>query len=201
MEGVNLDNLKLDDDELLIDPNMDPDARPVPPEGRYVMKLAVNEANGSGVTEGKDRRGRSFLMVQLVGTIVADGKPANGLRIFDSRSTLVLDSSGTCGLAAIPRALKIKIPARTTKTELTRLVKAQLQGEPLIGAEIQWQARYQDENGVWKTLKKGMRNFPQRLDENGQPTGQHVPEAEAPDGQTYPARPTVLRYFPAEEVR
>ncbi len=32
MEGVNLDNLKLDDDELLIDPNMDPDARPVPPE-------------------------------------------------------------------------------------------------------------------------------------------------------------------------
>ena len=93
------------------------------------------------------------------------------------------------------------MPARTTKTELVQLVSRHLEGEPLVGVEVRWESRYQDENGVWKTFKKGMRNYPEKLDENGQPTGQYVPEAEAPDGQTYPARATIMRYLPAEEVR
>ena len=108
---------------------------------------------------------------------------------------------GTCGLVAIPPALKIKVPARTTKVDLVRMIKTYLEGEPLVGIEVQWQTRYQDENGAWKTLRKGMRNYPERVDENGQPTGQYVPEVEAPDGQTYPAKPVIAKYLPVEEVR
>jgi len=70
-----------------------------------------------------------------------------------------------------------------------------------VGADVRWESRYQDENGVWKTFKKGMRNYAERLDGNGRPTGQYIPETEAPDGQTYPAKAAVLRYMPASEVR
>ena len=72
---IDIDSLNLDDNELMIDPSADPDVRMVPPEGKYLVKLALNKSNGSGVTQGKDRRGRSYLMVQLLGTIVAEGKP------------------------------------------------------------------------------------------------------------------------------
>jgi hypothetical protein len=198
---IDLDTLQLEDEELDLDVMADPDARTVPPEGKYVVKLGFNASNGSSFTQGKDRRGRSFIMANLMATIIADGKPWNNCRIFDSRSTLVLDSSGTCGLMAIPRALKVKVPAKTTKTELVKLVRAQLEGEPLVGVEVQWQSRYQDENGAWKTFRKGMRNYPQKLDDNGNPTGHHIPEAEAPDGQSYAAKAVVVGYMPAEEVR
>lgn len=110
---TDINSLQLEDDDLVIDPNADPDTRQVPPEGKYIVKLGINEGNGSAYTSGVDKRGRSYVMLNLVGTIVADGSPFNNMKVFDSRSTLVLDSSGTCGLMAIPRALGLKVPARS----------------------------------------------------------------------------------------
>ena len=46
-----------------------------------------------------------------------------------------------------------------------------------------------------------MRNYRERTDQNGNGTGQYVPEVEGPDGQIYSARPTVIKYMPVEDVR
>lgn len=187
----------LAEDEAMEDFNPDADAFsgfPPPPDGVHVVKLRLNKNNSpSGLVAGKDRNGRGFVIADLEAEIVAEGEPQHGQRFFDSASTMVFQSTGTCKIAGILHELGVEVPRGVSKGELVQMFVSELEQEPLLRVESEWSARYEASPGKWKTAKRGMKKFPPK--EGGGHS--HIIEHQ---GERLTARANIVRYLPLEEA-
>ena len=67
----------------------------------HLVKLALFRRNGNSPFEaGKDKRGRPFIMAQVVGTLIAEGRPWNNTKVFDRVSTVVSKETAPAGWRA-----------------------------------------------------------------------------------------------------
>jgi len=203
--AIDLNMMEQEDELLSIDPNADAFAMPAPPpDGEYVMRMTINKNNSpTGFVGGKDKNDRAYISADFLLTVVKEGSDLNGRTVFDNASTMVMQSSGTCKMAGIlKQALKQDVPRNIGRQELARKFQAALVGEPLIGVEIQWQARSQQADGKYKTIARGMKKFPPRVDDEGNPTGDFHAYVKDPNTQEeVQARAVPIRYFPASEVK
>ncbi len=197
LKPVDLNDLYLEDEALQLDPEADPFQGPPPlPDGVHLVKPSLFRRNGNSPFQaGMDKTSHKFVMASVVATVVAEGKPWNGAKIFDRVTTIMLGNTQTCRMAGVLKPLGVKIPATTTAKELAKTFETQLEGEPLIGVETQWQARAQH-GDKWVTLLRGMKKFPQRED------GSYNHVIEDPEtGEKVTAQATILRYMPADKVK
>lgn len=197
LKAVDLNDLALEDEALLLDPDADAfQGPPPPPDGIHLVKLALFRRNGeSPFQAGKDKHGRPYIMASVVGTLIAEGRSWNNQKVFDRVSTVILGTSGTCRMAGVLKALGIPVPATTTMKGLAQMFENALEGEPLIGIETQWQCRSQ-RGDTWETILRGMKKFPQRQDGGHQ----HIitdPET----GELVTAQANVLRYVQRDQVK
>ncbi|HOQ48055.1 MAG TPA: hypothetical protein PK157_22295 [Bryobacteraceae bacterium] len=202
---VSLDELDLVyEGTVSIDLSADPFEGPPPvPDGIHFARLGIFRQSGdSGLKAGRAKDGRPFIMVRLQGTIEAEGKPYHGFKVFDQASTMIM-RNGTCRIAGILHKLQQQVPSNTNPKELVRLLQVALEGEPLIGIETQWQAQSQQDDGTYKTILRGMKRFPPRLNpETGEVIpGEYLPVIEDPrTGERVTAQAVVLRYLTIDET-
>ncbi len=203
---VSLDDLDLEySGDLNIDPNADAFAGLDPvPDGVHLVKLALfKSGEDTGLKAGKGKNdGKPFIMAKLVGTVVEEGKPYDKFKIFDQVSTMVM-RTGTCRVAGVLSKLGIRVPASTNPRELMKALVVALEGEPVIGVETQWQASSLQADGNWKTLLRGMKRFPPRVNPETKEViaGEYVSTVEDPNtGEPAKAQAAVLRYLTVEEA-
>lgn len=196
-KALDLNEISLVDEEPIeIDPEADAFATPAPPpDGTHLVKLKLfRQGSGdSGFTIAKDKNDNEYIQARLEARIVAEGQKYDNAPVFDRVNTIIMQSTGTCSMAGVLRALKVPVPSRVSKRDLARTLATALEGEPLVKIETQWQIREEQSDGKWKTVLKGMKKFPPKKDGQGNVIpGEHE---HVVDGNA--AQATVLRYLPA----
>lgn len=198
----NLNDLPLIDEEPM---NIDPDADAfagfvLPPDGVHMAKLSLGKGGAVPTFQpGVDKNGKKYIAVNVEARIVAEDKPYNNAVIFDQASTIVMQSTGTCRIAGILQALRVPVPSTMTKNQIVAQLAAQLEGEPLVQIETQWQAREQQDDGKWKTVVRGQKRFTPKHDADGNVVpGEYETFAESPrTGAQVDAKAIIVRYLPA----
>jgi len=186
----------VDEEPIEIDPEADAFATPTPPpDGTHIVKLKLfRQGSGdSGFTIAKDKNGNEYIQARLESRVVAEGTKYNNMPVFDRVNTIVLQSTSTCSMAGVLKALRVAVPSRISKRDLAKTLAAVLEGEPLVKIETQWQIREEQDDGKWRTILKGMKRFPPKKDVSGNVVPgefEHIVDGSA-------AQATVLRYLPA----
>jgi len=195
---VDLNQIQLDDDDL--GPDFDPTADayaaiPPPDDAVYVVRVELDKNKSpSGFLSGRSKQGTGYIMANVVATIEDEGNSFNGRKYFDSLSTFVSQATGACTMATfLEKALRVAVPPNAKKTELAKMLETELEGGALCRIESQWQARQEQDNGKWRTIKRGQARFPKN--EDG--TYNHILE-DLPDKPV--ARGTIVDFLPMTEV-
>lgn len=142
---------------------------PPPPDDReYQVKvllgergLSVKRQERKGDQDGQ-RTGPLFLNVSLEDRIVDPGQPWDNAACFDNATSIVMQNSGTSKLHSILRVVGAPAMGRMDLAALRDHTIGVLAGEPLAVITGKWEAQVKDENakGGYRTVLKGMKNFP-----------------------------------------
>jgi hypothetical protein len=193
--AIDLNELQLEEEPLELNPEADPSTPPPPPpDGIHLAKLKVfRQGSESGWTRAKDKNGNDYIGVRLELRIVAPGEPYDDRPVFDRVNTIVMQGTGTASIMGPLRALKVPVPTKISKVELAKLLATQLEGEPTVKVETRWEIREEQEEGKWKTVRRGMKKFPPKHDANGNV----IPGEYDHTIDGLHAQATVVRYLPA----
>lgn len=177
-------------------------APPIPEDGDHTAVLHLGDR---GIKVDKQREskngpktGPAYLNVHMQAKILSDSGE-EGLSVFDSLTSIVMQSAGTSRLHAVLAVAADPAPARCSLGELKDHVEKFLAQGPQVGVTTQWEAQVNDgtaERPDYRTVVKGMRKFPPMLDESGNPTGKYNPEIVDPKtGQKVRAQARITKYF------
>jgi len=150
----------------------DPDADffeqpPPPPDDReYQFKLGLGE--GGVTVKHQERKGDSngqrtgplFLNFNLEVRVVDPGQPWDNMPTQDYATSIVMQSSGTSKLHSILRAVGAPALGRMDLAALRDHALGVFASEPLCFGQGQWEARAKDGDGSYRTVRRGMKNFP-----------------------------------------
>lgn len=179
-------------------------APPIPEDGDHkaVLHLGDRGIKVDKQREGKNgpKTGPAYLNVHNQAKILSDSGE-EGLSVFDSLTSIVMQSAGTSRLHAVLEVAGDPAPARCSLGELkahTEAFYAQSAQFP-VGITTQWEAQVNDGTQTdpkYRTVLKGMKKFPPVLDDQGNPTGKYNPEVEDPKtGQKVRAQARIIKYF------
>ena len=184
-----------------INPEADAFSGPPPvPDGRYEVKLSIQDdkANRYEIKKGANI-GKSFYGVNLELTVVDPDGEFDNRKVFYSANTMVQRDSNTSTIAGLLVKLGAEVPRRTSDTALIRLLSETLEADPTVGIKTQWRASVKQDDGKYKTVKRGMRAFPQFETEEGEPE-RFNPFVEDPStGEQVRARAEVVGFFTIED--
>lgn len=192
---VDINDLPLDEEVIEINPDADPNTPPPPPpDGVHLAKLKLfRQGNDSGVQLKTDKNDQKYYQIALELRIVAPGEVWDDRPLFDRVNTIYLQSTGTMSIMGPLRALKVPVPSKVSKNELVKLLVAQLEGEPTVKVETQWGVEEEQDNGKWKSVRKGQKRFPLRKG----PDGADIPGEHDHMAFGKAAQAKILRYLPA----
>jgi hypothetical protein len=189
---VDINDLSLANEEVEVNSEADAFAGPPPPDdGDHRAKLKLGQRK---VTAGKTKQGLPYFMVHIEATLNEPGQRFDGAKVFDSASSMVMQSSGTCRIAGILRqGLKETVPSRIGSRDLTKMLVDRLAGEPDTIVKTQWTAYCGDckESGKSKRgiVLRAQSRFPQN------PDGTHRHQLECPNcGSLLTARAEIVEY-------
>lgn len=184
----------------------DPDADffempPPPPDDRdYQVKILLGErgVNVKRQTKKTDQPGHPtgplFLNFALELRIMDPDQPWDGAPLFDNATSIVMQSSGTSLLHGILRAVGQPAAGRMDLAALRDHALGVFASEPTCLISGKWEAQAKDQDGKYKTVKKGMKNFP--LIDPSHPELGHSPYAEDKQtGEAARAQFRVNKYF------
>lgn len=180
----------LPDDEITLDPDADAFSGPPPvPDGTHLASLGLGQR---GFQQGTTDEGINYVMAHIEARVIAEGEPFNNFPVFDTASTMVMESTGTSRIAGILGALSVKVPSRTTVKQLAQSLAKELEGRPQVKITTKWEGFCTDcENEkkpgkLGKVVVRGQRNFPE---------GKHV--MECPNcGNQVSAQARITKYAP-----
>jgi hypothetical protein len=101
--------------------------------------------------------------VDLELRFVDPGQPWDGATTYDRANTIVSRRNDTSKVHTLMRVLGYPLVGRThSLTDIIRHVQSVLSSEPIATVTGRWEARVKDESasGGWRTVLKGMNNFP-----------------------------------------
>jgi hypothetical protein len=139
---------------------------PPPDDQQYQVKVLLGDG---GVTVRRQERkgdlngqrtGLLFLNFALELRIVDPGQPWDNAACFDNATSIVMQNSGTSKLHSILRALGAPAMGRMDLAALRDHALGVLAGEPTAVITGKWEARAKDQDGTYRTVLKGMKNFP-----------------------------------------
>lgn len=156
---------------------------------RVKYKLGNRGFSPADLSDGpltSKKTGKRFFMVHLQGEVIAPGEYYNNANVFTNATSLIFESAKTSPIHQWLKSIGQPAPARATLQELYGLVQNAIAGEPIGTLKGRWEASVEDgetEGGKkkYKTVLKGMRNFPALSD------GRHNPEVSV-NGQTVTAQ-------------
>ncbi len=160
----------LPDDEINLNPEGDAFAGPAPvPDGEHIAFLTLGQR---GFQQGTTEQGVNYVMAHIEARVIAEGEKFNNFPVFDTASTLVMESSGTSRMAGVLGALGVKVPSRISIKELARLFAKELENKPQVRIKTKWEGFCTDcpnekTGKLGKVVVRGQRNFPE---------GKHVME-------------------------
>jgi hypothetical protein len=193
-KSIDLMDLELEEEPMDLDPDADAFAGPPPPpDGIHLAKIKLfKQGSDSGLTSGTAKNGKDFNMARVELRIIAPGQKYDNSPVFDRVSTLIMDSTGTCAIAGVLKALKVSVPSRISKNALTKMLLEAIESEPELKIQTAWSLEEKNDEGKYKAIvyegKKLNRqsNFPKK--DNGE--YEHIV-----DGQSAQAK--ILKYLPA----
>src|SRR6185437_4842434 len=137
---------------------------PPPPDDRdYQVKILLGER---GVVAKRQKRkgengqptGPLFLNFALELRIIDPDQPWDGAPLFDNATSIIMQSSGTSLLLAILRAVGQPATGRMSLDQLRDHALGVFASEPICSISGKWEAQIKDQDGKYKTVKKGMHN-------------------------------------------
>lgn len=168
LQTVDINDLSLADEELSVNADADAFQGPPPPDdGDHRVKLRLGDRK---VQMGKSKDGRNYFMVHIDAEVL--DPEFEGRRVFDNASSLIMQSSGTCRIAGVLKAIGETVPSRTTAKELTKALVDRLAGDPEATITTVWEAYCSD---CKKNVLRQQKRFPT---DNG--SGRHTSQIECP---------------------
>ncbi len=141
-------------------------AAPPPDDRDYQVKILLGEhgmiakkQQRKGDTNGT-RTGPMFLSLELELRIVDPGQPWDNMPTSYWADSLIWDNKGTSKLHTILRAVGAPARGNMTIADLRDHTLGVLASEPLAFCEGKWEARAKDAENEYRTVLKGMKNFP-----------------------------------------
>lgn len=197
---IDINSLDLADEELHLDPNADAFGFAAPPSEKGNPYRAKLSKSGSWKKATAKKTKAEYYTVGITAQIISDDPKLNDRKIPDmpEPSTLVMDSTGTCRIQGIVQELSSERIGNIGRVALARKLDGLLAGGPIVGIVVQWEgycsctAKADGSGGV---RVRGEQRFPERLNEEGQPTGERIPKAPCPKcGNDIDARARIIRY-------
>lgn len=177
----------LPDEDITLNPDGDAFAGVAPtPDGEHIATLKLGPR---GITAGTTRSGHNYYNVHVECRVIAEGQRHDNFPVFDNVSTLISDFTGTSRMAGVLKALREPVPARTTLSELVKQFAKALEGQPRVKVVTRWEADQKQSDGKYKTIRRGMKKFPEIT------TGNYSPTITV-DGEEVTAQAKVTKYLP-----
>lgn len=199
-KSIDINDLSLTTEEVTVDEDADAFQMPPPaPDGIHRAKLKF-QGTGMPWSAQPDRSDSSkigYLFCGIEARIIAPDKPYDNNPVFDGYvSTMIMQSSGTCRVAGVVRALGGKIPSRTTHQGLAKILNDLIAGEPQVRIETRWEGYCETCPGrrgkTGKVVLRGMKKFPEK---DGKI--KHVVECKS-CGTEVTAQARIVRYLSVE---
>jgi len=191
VKSVDINSLDLEEDEVQFDAAADSTEQPPPvPDGIYRVKprFAGDTPNWQAkVADGKLQSLWTKQNVQFV--IQAEGTPFDKQVVFGMASTMIM-RNGSSSISTIlsKMGLQDEVGQCRSHKELAQLFERAVEQGRELQIETEWVAQ-QKQGDKYKTVKRGMRNFPA----NG--SGEHSPKIDA-GGEEVVAQATVKHFLP-----
>jgi hypothetical protein len=169
------------------------EAPPPPPKGKYDLKLFPTEKcfQIRYLDEDNPDPDEIYYTANLELKIVNHSKELDGSTLYHTVSTRVPRGRSISSMAALLTMMGVNVPPKASHREQARLLAKALSAEPILSADIDWQAwsRLQSRN-VFNT----MTDFPV----NAKGGYQHVVSISGRDGskEQVVARARVVKWYP-----
>lgn len=183
-EVIDINDPILQQEMVEADPEADYFEMPPPPpdDREYQVKLLLGEKGPmvkrqerKGDSNG-ERTGPLFWNFPLELHFIEPGQPWDNDVCFDNATDIVMQRSGTSKIHSILRSLGSPAMGRMSKAELRDFVLGVLAGEPIGIITGKWEASVKMDDGTYRLVLKGMKNFP--LIDPQRPELGHSPWAE-----------------------
>jgi hypothetical protein len=181
---LDLEQMETVEQEMVgADPTVDANAQPAPiPAGKYLVKVRHRQEEegkqwiGMETGENSKKPGEQYYATELVCEVAenpVNPKETYGRKfvLFDRDMRTLLRENGTCEVVALLQGLD-KGPEVANGpqkgTRYAQILTRTLRSEPLVGVEVDWEARFYDKDTKTEPEKpiRGMKNFP-KLGEKG----------------------------------
>jgi len=169
VKAVDINSLDLEEDEVQFDAAADSTEQPPPvPDGIYRVKprFAGDTPNWQAKTvDGKLQSLWTKQNVQFV--IQAEGTPFDKQVVFGMASTMIM-RNGSSSISTIlsKMGLADEVGQCRSHKELAQLFERAVEQGRELQIETEWVAQIKGADDKYKTIKKGMRNFPLNGDGN-----------------------------------
>jgi hypothetical protein len=133
----------------------------LPPKGDYPLVLFVDKAKPV-----KTRAGEDYCKVSIEGRMISEDPDVNTMPVTATLSTWIPRGKHISKAAGVAMKLGVKMPERPVShyEQACLLISAILHKEPKIWVHIDWQARYQESDGTWRTVFSTQDQFPKNED-------------------------------------
>ncbi len=194
----NLPSVPTEEDRVEVDPSADAFAGMAPvKDGDHSAKLMYGTDDPEKRWQRrKDKNGNTYYATRIQARIIAPGDDDDNKAVFDGFVSTMM-RNGTSRVIGVLGALGYDVSTVSSHLDQVKALDNLLAGEPSCGIETEWEAQYDTGNvdsdtgkKIYKTLKRGMRNFP------SDPNGVYNHTLESPvDGSDVNAQARVKRYF------
>jgi hypothetical protein len=132
-----------------------------PPKGDYLVVLFLDNVKPVKTSAGED-----YYRVFIEGRIISEDPDVNTREVKTNLSTWIPRGKHISKAAGVAMKLGVKMPERPVShcEQACLLVNAILHKEPKIWVRIDWQARYQESDGTWRTMFSTQDQFPKNED-------------------------------------
>lgn len=167
-DKIDINDPILQQEMIEADPEADYFELPPPPPDDIEYQVKVLLGDGGVTCKRQERKGDLngqrtgplFLNFALELRIVDPGQPWDNAACFDNATSIVMQNSGTSKLHSILRSLGAPAMGRMDLAALRDHMLGVLAGEPVTVIAGKWEARVKDPDGSYRTVRKGMKNFP-----------------------------------------
>ncbi len=147
---------------------------PILQDGKHIGIVKLADEKSVSVLRQKnketgEKNGAAFLSVH---TMCQDEE--SKATAFDYTNSLVF--RGLSSLHVLMTCAGVPLPNRATLAEIKELVELNLGSPQRVGFETEWEAQMKVGERDYRTVLKGMKNFPKVLGSAGEETGRYSPE-------------------------
>ncbi len=144
-----------------LDPTEDAWEFSAPPDmGRYRLKLFLGKEGFQQGLRDEEDSNSVYYQANLECKIVSDDSETNGYSVFATVTTKIGKRKNISTMAGLVGKCGYKVPTEATDLEIAKLFKAVLAKEPILGAELDWEAGYRDGKD-WVRVFSSQEDFPE----------------------------------------